>query len=326
MLLKQSQLTPLQLLQNLNLPLTLLDELKIANRLFPLRITPGFLSRIEKGNPKDPLLLQVLPLGAEKFNPPGFVEDPLDEQSQNPLPGLLHKYHGRVLLITSGACAINCRYCFRRSFAYAENNPGQQGWDLVLAYIENDPSICEVILSGGDPLTLTDSSLKKLLTGLEKITHVQTLRIHSRIPVVLPERIDGHFGQVFQNTRLSKVMVIHTNHANELDETVFSALDALKNLGFQLLNQSVLLKGINDSTETQVALQRKLFAFGVLPYYLHLLDPVKGAAHFEVSKAEAQTIMSEIVKILPGYLVPKLAREIPGESSKRIIPLQTELQ
>lgn len=315
-LLKQSQITPAALLQQLNLPLSMLDDLQIGDKLFPLQATPGFIARMEKGNPNDPLLLQILPLGAEALNPPGFVDDPLDEQSQNPLPGLLHKYNGRVLLITSGACAINCRYCFRRNFPYADNNPGRIGWQAVLDYIRQDTSIHEVILSGGDPLTLTDSSLQNLLSGLEAISHIQTLRIHSRIPIVLPERINSHFGHIFKNTRLNKVMVIHANHPNELDHSVHEALMMLKSLGFHLLNQSVLLKKINDSANVQIALQHKLFAFGVLPYYLHLLDPVKGAAHFETPVKVAQALVQELSKHLPGYLVPKLVKELPGNASK----------
>lgn len=316
--LKNAITDPEILLQTLALPKTLLDDLAIGSRLFALRVPYSYLSRIEKGNPKDPLLLQILPLGLEADNPPDFVEDPLQEIHQNPLPGLLHKYHGRVLLITSGVCAVNCRYCFRRSFPYQENNPGQRGWQTVLKYIAADQSIKEVILSGGDPLTLTEASLQKLLEGLEAIAHVTTLRIHTRIPVVLPERIDSAFCRLFESARLNKVMVIHVNHPNELDAAVGEALVKLKACGFTLFNQSVLLRGVNDSAETQIVLQQKLFACGVTPYYLHLLDPVKGAAHFAVPLAEAKMILRKMMDVLPGYLVPKLAQEIPGEKSKRV--------
>ena len=316
--LKNAITDPKELLKRLELPESLLESLNIGNQLFPLRIPESFLARIEKGNPKDPLLLQALPLGIEAKVIEGFTRDPLQEQTHNPIPGLLHKYHGRVLLITSGVCAINCRYCFRRSFPYSENNPGNQGWQSVLKYIENDFTISEVILSGGDPLTLTDTSLENLVRGLEAISHVTTLRIHSRIPVVLPERIDADFCTLFRNTRLEKILVVHVNHANELDEKVKIALQTLKETGFTLLNQSVLLREINDTAEAQIQLQRKLFAFGVLPYYLHLLDQVEGAAHFYVSQQEGQALIAAMMKELPGYLVPKLAREIPQELSKTI--------
>lgn len=317
--LKNAISDPKVLLQSLDLPASLLDDLNIGHQLFPLRVPQSFVARMEKGNPKDPLLLQVLPLGLEAKIFEGFHKDPLEEQTHNPLPGLLHKYHGRILLIASGACAINCRYCFRRSFPYDENNPGTQGWDAVLQYVRNDPSITEVILSGGDPLSLTDTSLKKLLTGLENIAHVTTVRIHTRMPIVLPERIDEAFCALFAHTRLLKVMVIHANHPNELNAPVATALQKLKHLGFTLLNHAVLLRDINDTAETQIALQRKLFEFGVLPYYLNLLDRAAGTAHFEVSLSEAEILIAKMTAILPGYLVPKLVRETPGEKSKTML-------
>ncbi len=323
-LLKQSLIQPKDLLKQLELPESLLNDLNIGHSLFPLRVTQSFINRMEKGNPQDPLLLQVLPLEPEAVNPPEFIDDPLQEQTANPLPGLLHKYQSRVLLITSGACAVNCRFCFRRNFPYDTNNPGTEGWEHVLAYIAQDLSIHEVILSGGDPLTLTDISLKNLLQGLEAIPHVTTLRIHSRIPIILPERIESDFITLFQRSRLQKVMVLHINHPNELDDSVKPALANLKIAGFQLLNQAVLLRGINDSADTQIILQRKLFQFGILPYYLHLLDRAKGTAHFEVSLAEAQCIICQMMDALPGYLVPKLVQEVPGKPSKQVIPIHSE--
>lgn len=314
--LKDAITDPKILLQTLELPASLLDDLNAGHRLFPLRVPKSFVARMEKGNPNDPLLMQVLPLRLEEQIFEGFVEDPLEEQTQNPLPGLLHKYKGRILLIASGACAVNCRYCFRRSFPYEENNPGTQGWDAVLDYVKKDKSISEVILSGGDPLTLTDTSLQKLIRGLEQIPHVTTLRIHSRIPVVLPERVDDHFCALFKDTRLLKVMVIHVNHPNELNDDVHHALQKLKACNFTLLNHAVLLRGINDDPEIQIALQRKLFAFGVLPYYLNLLDKAQGTAHFDISLQQAEALLKIMIASLPGYLIPKLVREIPGEASK----------
>lgn len=315
--LKTAITDPAELLRALDLSPTLLPELLKGQALFPLRVPRNFLARMEKGNPHDPLLLQILPFGLEANAAPGFVEDPLEEQTANPIPGLLHKYHGRVLLIANGLCAVNCRYCFRRNFPYEDHRGTDAGWTRILDYIEKDPSISEVILSGGDPLTLTDSSLKSLFAGLKKIPHLSTVRFHSRIPVVLSERIDADFLALFDHFPFHKVMVLHVNHPNELNKEVHTALSALKNAGFTLLNQSVLLKGINDELDTQVALQKKLFVFGVLPYYLHLLDHAKGTAHFEVDLAHAQQLMAALRLQLPGYLVPKLAREVPGLGAKQ---------
>ncbi|MDO8953806.1 MAG: EF-P beta-lysylation protein EpmB [Gammaproteobacteria bacterium] len=310
-----------QLLAYLELPSTLLLAAQTASQLFPLKVPLGFADRIEKGNIHDPLLLQILPLGAEMIVTPGYTSDPLEEQTKNPLPGLLHKYHGRVLFIVTGTCAVNCRYCFRREFPYQDNNPGSKGWDQALAYIANDSSIEEVILSGGDPLMLSDKPLATLLDKISKICHVKTVRFHTRLPVVLPERITDSLVNLLQASSLQTVMVIHCNHANEIDATVAQALAKLKNAGITLLNQAVLLKGVNDSLETQIALQKKLFANGVLPYYLHLLDKVQGSAHFYVADETAQKLIYEMTQSLPGYLVPKLAREIPGMGSKLTLSL-----
>jgi EF-P beta-lysylation protein EpmB len=285
---------------------------------FPMRVPRNFVARMQKKKPFDPLLLQVLPLGLENFNFVDFIADPLEESVANPVPGLLHKYHGRVLLITNGHCAIQCRYCFRRHFEYQEQNPGQRGWQMAFDYIAADPSIHEVILSGGDPLTLTDQSLSGLLTHIQKTPHLKTLRFHSRVPVVLPERIDADFLALFDGVSQNKIMVIHCNHPQELDSNVFDALSKLKQAGFTLLNQSVLLKSINDTATVQIALQHKLFEYGVLPYYLHLLDKTKGVAHFEVGLTQAEQLIDEMRRNLPGYLVPRLARETPGEGSKTV--------
>lgn len=315
--LKTAITDPVELLQALDLSPNLLPELLKGQALFPLRVPRGFLARMEKGNPRDPLLLQILPFSLEADTVPGFVDDPLEEQAANPVPGLLHKYYGRVLLIANGLCAVNCRYCFRRNFPYEDQRSTDPAWTQVLGYIAKDPSITEVILSGGDPLTLTDSSLQSLFSGLKKLPHVGTVRFHSRIPVVLPERIDSNFLALFEHFPFHPVMVLHVNHPNELNKEVHTALSALKKAGFTLLNQSVLLKGINNTVDIQIALQRKLFSFGVLPYYLHLLDRARGTAHFEVSLPEAQKILATLTCQLPGYLVPKLAREVAGLGAKQ---------
>lgn len=290
-----------------------------ASRDFSFKVPRGFAARMKKGDIHDPLLKQVLPLGVELQSLPGYSPDPLNENASNPLPGLLHKYQGRVLFITSGTCAINCRYCFRRHFPYEDNNPGKAGWEQVLAYIARDPSIDEVILSGGDPLVNSDTQLGFLMDKLAAIPHVSTVRLHTRLPIVLPERITPELVAILQHPRLKLVVVLHSNHANEIDEAVRAALKALQNAGIVLLNQTVLLRGINHTVPAQTALHKTLFASGVLPYYLHLLDPVAGAAHFQVAEAEAKVLMRNLQKVLPGYLLPKLAKEVPGFSSKALI-------
>ncbi len=308
--------TPQTLLRALQLPDDLLPAAQTAARLFPLRVPHPYLTRIEPGNPRDPLLLQVLPLYAEHCEVPGFVVDPLQEQVALRQPGVLHKYQGRVLLIVSGACAINCRYCFRRHFPYQDNNLGTEQWQQSLNYIAANPDIDEVILSGGDPLVASDKRLAWLLNEIEAIPHVQRLRIHTRLPIVIPQRITPILLSLLQSTRLATVMVIHANHPRELDQAVGDALLSVRNTGTLLLNQSVLLRDINDTAETLAQLSKTLFGVGVLPYYLHLLDPVAGTAHFDVDETRGQAIMQELRATLPGYLVPRLVREEAGEPSK----------
>jgi len=283
---------------------------------FPLRVPRGFLSRMEKGNANDPLLLQVLPSSHEMEHYPGFSHDPLAEKDSNPVPGLLHKYHGRILLTLSGGCAINCRYCFRRHFPYEENMPGTDGWQHALEYIANDASITEVIFSGGDPLIVKDAQLANLVSKLEKINHLKRLRIHTRLPIVIPERIDNNFLDWVNSTRFKTVIVLHCNHPNEIDNNVIHAIKKLKAINIPLLNQSVLLKNINDNSETLIALSHKLFDNGVMPYYLHLLDKVQGSGHFEVGEQEAKDIREKMIHKMPGYLVPKLVREVAGAQAK----------
>ncbi|RUR28147.1 EF-P beta-lysylation protein EpmB [Vreelandella nanhaiensis] len=284
--------------------------------LFEVRVPEAYLSRIAYNDPADPLLRQVLPLGDETLSPAGYVTDPLEEASHQPAKGLIHKYAGRVLLIASPTCAVNCRYCFRRHFPYNENSPSRAQWQDALQYLRDDPSIHEAILSGGDPLAANDRQLAWLVGELEKIPHLKRLRIHTRLPVVIPDRVDSALLDWLGGTRLQKVMVLHINHANEIDQAVIDACTQLKAAGVTLLNQSVLLRGVNDCVETLATLSERLFEAGVLPYYLHVLDPVKGAVHFDVPDDEARTLVTRLRDHLPGFLMPRLVREVPGEASK----------
>ena len=306
-----------ELLKFLQLPVTLADDL--AQKQFKTRVPRGFAARMQPGNRYDPLLLQVLPVSDELNITDGFISDPLVEAAVIPLSGLIHKYHGRVLLTVAGACAVNCRYCFRRHFPYQENNPGRGGWQQALDYISNDSCIHEVILSGGDPLLAKDNVLAALFTQLAEIPHLHTLRIHTRIPIVLPERINESFINLMTVNRLHKIVVLHSNHPQELDANVSEACAALRAAGCHLLKQSVLLAGINDNVTILAALSERLFACGVLPYYLHLLDKVQGAAHFDVPLNDAVAIFRQLQGLLPGYLVPRLAREDAGKQSKTLI-------
>lgn len=287
-----------------------------ACQQFPLRVPREYAQRIEKNNPLDPLLLQVLPRAAEMSDVPGYVVDPLQEQQYNPHPGLLQKYHGRVLITLTSRCAIHCRYCFRRHFPYEDNNPGSEGRELIFSEIENDRSIREVILSGGDPLVANDKLIVSVMDRLARIPHVDTCRFHTRLPIVIPQRITDELLQTFNDTKLNIVMVYHINHANEIDDAVYSQCQRLRAAGVTLLNQSVLLHGINDDSETLIALSNTLFSAGILPYYLHLCDKTQGTAHFDVSESRAQVIMQEMRSQLPGYLVPRCVREIPGGTHK----------
>ncbi len=306
-----------ELLAYLQLPVDLAHT--AAEAEFATRVPRGFAARMQKGNARDPLLLQVLAVAEELTEQAEFSRDPLQERRVNPLPGLVHKYTGRVLLTLTGVCAINCRYCFRRHFPYADNNPGRVGWQAALAYIAQDCSIHEVILSGGEPLLAADALLAELMAGLAAIPHVATVRIHTRIPVVLPERVDASLLSILQETRLHCVVVLHANHAQELSPEVDEACHRLRAAGCHLLNQSVLLAGINATVESLVTLSQRLFACGVLPYYLHCLDKVQGAAHFQLSDDEALALVQAMQAQLPGYLVPRLVREQAGASSKSLV-------
>lgn len=291
------------------------DLIARAQQSFALRVPHEFVARMEKRNPNDPLLLQVLPQAIEMQVADHFSVDPLFEIQKNPVPGLLHKYPNRVLLTLTGGCAINCRYCFRRHFPYEDNMPGRANWQRAIDYITNDKNIDEVILSGGDPLVLKDHLIAAFVLQLEKINHVQRLRIHTRLPIVIPSRVTNEWIAWMDRSRFQPIIVVHCNHANEIDETVKQALKQLRTVS-TVLNQSVLLKNVNDSADALVNLSKRLFEANVLPYYLHLLDKVQGAAHFDVSETHANALMSEIKKQLPGFLVPKLAREVPGLDHK----------
>ncbi len=308
-------------------PRVLLRRLKLsdsgfnldASLDFPLRVPESFVSRMEKGNARDPLLLQVLPQGQELGSMPGYRLDPVGDLESMVVPGVIHKYAGRVLLVAGSRCAVHCRYCFRRHFSYAEANPMKDTWKRALGYIGSDATVSEVILSGGDPLLLADSRLQDLMTRLEQIPHLRRVRIHTRLPVVLPSRVDEALLQCLDRGRLQKVVVIHANHPNELDKDVCLALRKMAMADVVLLNQSVLLKGINDRAEVLSDLSEKLFLAGVLPYYLHLLDKVRGAAHFEVGEKQALLLMESVCNRLPGYLVPRLVREPEGASAKQLV-------
>lgn len=312
----QAVTEPKELLELLELDNNLLPQAETASKLFPLKVPRGLIARMQKGNRNDPLLLQVLPLGLEHELTKGYTKDPLEEKQYNPVPGLLHKYHGRVLLTMTSVCGIHCRYCFRRHFPYAENNPGSSGWSQALEYIARDTTIHEVILSGGDPLAMSDHFLYEFTEKLSRIPHLARLRIHSRMPVVLPERISDEFIAWISNLGFKTALVIHCNHPNEIDYTVKEALAKLAKCGVVLLNQTVLLKNINDNVETLVNLSETLFASGVLPYYLHVLDKVQGAAHFDLARSVAQDLHWQMTQKLSGYLVPRLVSEQPGAPAK----------
>jgi EF-P beta-lysylation protein EpmB len=307
---------PAELCAVLGLDPALIEPAFAAAGKFPLRVPRGYVARMRRGDPRDPLLLQVLPGAAELVSTPDFTTDPVGDIASSTAPGLLHKYAGRALVVTTGACAVHCRYCFRRHFPYAEQSALRQGWEPVIARLQADPSIHEVILSGGDPLSLSDRRLTQLTDELHAVRHVRRLRIHTRYPVVLPERVDAGLLKWLARVPLQKVVVIHANHANEIDAQVQRACTDLASVGATLLNQSVLLAGVNDSVSTLAQLSESLFATRVLPYYLHLLDKVQGAAHFDVDERRALQLHRELTATLPGYLVPRLVREIAGAPAK----------
>jgi len=291
----------------------------IAADNFPLRVPLSFAACMEKGNPHDPLLRQVLPIEEELTVYQGFSNDPVGDLAAATQAGVLHKYHGRVLFINTGSCAINCRYCFRRNFPYADLQLSKQNEDAALQAIQNDPSISEVILSGGDPLLLSDSRLTRLIRQLDGIKHLKRIRIHSRLPIVLPARITDEFINTLTQSPKQIIIIVHCNHVNEISDRVVTVCASLKNAGIALFNQSVLLRGVNDNAEVLCELNEQLFSHGITPYYLHLLDKATGTGHFEVSEAEALALIRQVQATLPGYMIPKLVKEQAGATSKQTV-------
>lgn len=296
-----------------------IDALDSANLNFPVRVPRSFAQKMEQGNPKDPLLLQCLPLAQELLTHPDYVQDPLQENDATPAKGIIHKYQSRVLLISTSACAIHCRYCFRRHFPYQDHQNSIHEWQQQLQYLHTNPNINEVILSGGDPLSLTTERLHQMVQELEQIPHLQTLRIHTRFPIVIPQRLNTKLLQLFSNSRFKTVIVVHANHPKEIDDLLIERFKPFTREGILLLNQSVLLRDVNDDSAILGELSQRLFQANILPYYLHQLDKVAGAHHFAVTDQKAIAIHEGMNRRLPGYLVPKLVRELPGKDHKTTI-------
>lgn len=305
-----------ELIDRLRLPESFKGPARLAAETFPLVVPESFLARMKIGDPSDPLLRQVLPIGHELESPTNYRLDPVGDQTARLAPGLLQKYEGRVLLITTGTCAVHCRYCFRRHYPYQDDPKGLDELEPAFEQIEADETIREVILSGGDPLTRTDSWLSRLGERIDQIRHVEVVRIHSRLPIVLPDRVDSSLLNWLTEFRWTPVLVLHANHPNELVNDCADSIARLREAGIVLLNQAVLLRGVNDDLETLETLSRRLIQLGVLPYYLHQLDRVRGAAHFEVPVDQGRRLIEELRKRLPGYLVPRFVQEVEGEPNK----------
>lgn len=305
------------LLDFLDLDRAQLTDLDPAPPGFGLRVPRAFAERMQRGDPADPLLRQVLPLTLERQAVDGYIADPVADAAAERAPGLLVKYAGRALLLVTGACALHCRYCFRRHFPYQDFGPSPARLERALTEIARDPQLTEVVLSGGDPLLLDVARLNDLIERLEQIPTLTRLRLHSRVPVAIPSRLSPHLAERLSASRLQSTLVIHANHAHELDASVCRVLHDWRAAGVTLLNQSVLLRGVNDCADSLIALSERLFTCGVLPYYLHALDPVAGSAHFQVSDATAKLLLETVRARLPGYLVPRLVRELPGDYAKR---------
>ena len=319
-ILAESVTSPEALLQACGLdPAEWLSGARPGHRLFPVRVPAPYLGRIRRGDPDDPLLRQILPLAEEAMIVPGYVADPLDEEVRSPALGLIRKYQSRALLMITGQCAINCRYCFRRHFPYDEHRLSPQAREAALSTLAAAPEINEIIFSGGDPLAVNDRLLARWSESLDQIPHLKRLRIHSRLPVVIPQRVDDALLDWLGKSRLKPILVIHVNHPREVDDQVVSALARLQQAGVTLLNQSVILRGVNDHADTLCELSERLFDAGVMPYYLHAFDPVSGAHHFDVPDDQARALIRSMQSRLPGYLVPRLVREIPGRDSKTLL-------
>lgn len=306
---------PGELAAHLGLRLADLPGLPVRS-VFPFLCPRPFASRMRRGDPSDPLLRQIWPDEGEDLRADGERDDPVGDSKALRSSGMIQKYAGRVLLVTSGACAVNCRYCFRQNFAYGDGPRGESGWEERFAEIERDPSIHEVILSGGDPLAWTDSVIQRMFDRVSRTPHVRTLRIHTRLPVVIPSRVTRELCGMFASSRLRVAVVLHCNHPREIDGALREAVALLRAAGATVLNQSVLLRGVNDDASVLEELSLGLWDAGVLPYYLHALDPVSGSSRFSVPDGRSSALVDEIRQRLPGYLVPRLVREIEGESSK----------
>jgi EF-P beta-lysylation protein EpmB len=310
---------PLELCRLVQLPPGYASEAARAARDFPLFAPRGFIARIRPGDPGDPLLRQILPLDEELVPREGFGPDPVGDGAATQSPGLLHKYQSRVLMVATGACAVHCRYCFRRHFPYSQGPHSVAQWSAALAQIEADRTLREVILSGGDPLMLVDDQLAQLVARLDPIGHLRRLRIHTRLPVMIPERVTDELLSLLNGTRLTPIVVIHANHARELDHAVALSLARMSDAGIVLLNQSVLLRSVNDDVESLAELCERLVDLRVMPYYLHQLDRVAGAAHFEVSESRGRELIERLRVRLPGYAVPRYVRETAGAAHKLIL-------
>jgi EF-P beta-lysylation protein EpmB len=308
-----------QLIAALDLPPEFVGPAETAARSFPVFAPWTYIGRMAKGNAADPLLRQVLPLGEEIAEQPGFVADPVGDEGATLSAGLLQKYSGRALLVTTGACAIHCRYCFRRHFPYSESPRSVDDWQPAIDRIAADSTIDEVLLSGGDPLTLVDVHLAELAKRIAAIPHVNRLRVHTRLPIVIPQRVTAELIDWLRGTRLAPLMVVHANHPQEIDDATAAALSRLVDAGIPVLNQAVLLRGVNDNAEALIGLSRRLVDLRVMPYYLHQLDRVAGAAHFEVPISRGLELIDDLRRALPGYAVPRYVQEIPGKEHKRVL-------
>jgi EF-P beta-lysylation protein EpmB len=308
-----------ELCRRLSLPAEYEEAAARAGRFFPVFAPLGYVAKMRPGDPHDPLLRQVLPLGEELDQPAGYTADPVADNTAALTPGLLQKYRGRALMITSGACAIHCRYCFRRHFPYRDAPHSLAQWQPAIDRLAEDGIVEEIVLSGGDPLTLVDSQLRQLVDRLAAIPQLRRIRVHSRLPIVIPDRVGEEMIGWLRATRLTPLVVVHANHPAELDDAVGNAIGRLVDAGVPMLNQTVLLRGVNDDVETLVSLGRRLVDLRVLPYYLHQLDRVSGAAHFEVPIEEGRRLVDQIRARLPGYAVPRYVQEVAGAPYKWLL-------
>jgi EF-P beta-lysylation protein EpmB len=310
---------PVELCHLLRLPAEFAEAASRVSGEFPHWVSRPFLSRMKPGDPRDPLLLQVFPQAAERAEVPGFGADPLGESSSMPEKGLLWKYHGRILVVANDSCAAHCRFCFRRHFPFFSGGSSEVDWDKILARLKTEPSIHEVILSGGDPLTLPDDEISPIIKHLAGIPHISRIRIHTRLPIMIPQRVTDELVRLLRDSRLAAIVVAHINHPAEIDDSVADSLGRLVDAGIPVLSQGVLLRGVNDRLEILATLYERLADLRVMPYYLHHLDPVAGAAHFEVPIAEGIELIRQLRSLLPGYAVPRYVKETRGGEGKVVL-------